>query len=128
MINLIDTKVGYVTLIVIHLFLGVMLKLSPGIVALAYPLMFLLFMTDVLYNLDRGSRAGFYALHMIGYEMVYRMAGATYSWEMGKYASIILLLFGLFVGGENIFPGFLCFYWFCYFLPFFWWNIQIRKG
>jgi hypothetical protein len=104
MINLIDTKAGYVTLIIVHLFLGVMLKVSPGIVALAYPLFFLLFMADVLYNLDRGSRAGFYALHMIGYEMVYRMAGATYSWEMGKYASIILLLFGLFVGGRKYIP------------------------
>jgi hypothetical protein len=104
MINLIDTKAGYVTLILIHLFLGVMLKVYPVIVALAYPIFFLLFMVDVLYNLDSGSRAGFYALHMIGYEMIYRMAGAPFSWEMGKYASIILLLFGLFVGGRKYFP------------------------
>lgn len=104
MINLIDTKVGYVALILVHLFLGVMLKVSPQIVALAYPVFFLLFMTDVLYNLDRGSRAGFYALHLMGYEMVYRMAGASFSWEFGKYAGIVLLLFGFFIGRRKFTP------------------------
>ena len=92
------------TLILVHLFLGVMLKYSPMIVTLAYPVFFILFMIDVLRSRDSGSRAGFYALHLVGYEMVYRMAGASLSWEMGKYISIILLLFGLFVGSRKYIP------------------------
>lgn len=104
MIKLLDYKSGYVALIVLHLFLGAMLKYAPGIVALAYPLFFLLFWLDVVYRLDSDARAGFYALYLVGYEMLYRMAGAPYSWELGKYASIILLVTGLVIGGRRYFP------------------------
>jgi hypothetical protein len=104
MIDILDNKKGYIVLILIHLLLGVMLKFAPIIVALAYPVMLFLFLIDILYHYDKGSRAGFYALYMVGYEMIYRMAGAPFSWELGKYSCIILLVFGLFVGPRRGIP------------------------
>lgn len=98
MIDFIDTRKGYVILIMLHLVLGAALKFAPIITAIAYPGMMAIFLLDILYNYDKGSRAGYYALYMVGYEMVYRMAGAPFSWELGKYSAIIILTFGLFIG------------------------------
>jgi O-antigen ligase len=98
MIDFIDTRKGYVILIMLHLVLGAALKFAPIITAIAYPGMMAVFLLDILYNYDKGSRAGYYALYMVGYEMVYRMAGAPFSWELGKYSAIIILTFGLFIG------------------------------
>ncbi len=95
MINIINTKRGYLTLIIIHLAVGVMFKFSNSLVAMVFPVVFVIMFIDVIYSLDRNNRAGFYALYLMGFEMVYRMAGAPYSWELGKYVSIILLVTGL---------------------------------
>lgn len=93
--NLINTKAGFIFLIVVHAALGVLLKFAPAVVSLAYLLAFLLLFFDVVYNLDRNHRAGFYALYLMGFELAYRMAGASFSWELGKYLSIIMLITGL---------------------------------
>lgn len=97
MIEIIKSKSGFITLIVIHLLIGAMLKFSRGMVAMVFPVFFLLMFIDVIYRLDRGNRAGFYALYIMGFEMIYRMAGAPYSWELGKYLSIIILITGLII-------------------------------
>lgn len=98
MIELLKTKSGHLTLIAIHLVLGVFLKFAPIVISLAYLTMFVWFAFEVVYLRDRHSRAGFYALYLMGFEMVYRMAGGSFSWELGKYVSILILLIGIIVG------------------------------
>ena len=98
MIELINSKRLYIIFIGIHLVLGVAVKFAASIVGLAYPLILALLVYDVFITRDRNSRAGFYAIYLMGLEMVYRMAGAPFSWELGKYASIIILLVGVLSG------------------------------
>lgn len=98
MLKIINTKTGHIVLIAGHLILGVSLRFMPSLIALAYVGLFLWFVWDVLYTFDRDHRAGFYAIYMMGLEMVYRMAGAQFSWELGKYVCVILFLLGLLVG------------------------------
>lgn len=94
---MINTKKGYLVLIIVHLVIGVMLKFSGSLVAMVFPLVFILMFFDVIYHLDKNNRAGFYVLYLIGFEMIYRMAGAPFSWELGKYVSILLLITGLII-------------------------------
>ena len=95
MIELIKTKKGMLSLMALHLFLGIGVKFAGIIVAFSYVGMFLLFIYDIVITRDRESRAGFYCLYIMGMEMIYRMVGAPFSWELGKYLSIIILLAGL---------------------------------
>lgn len=104
MLSSINTKSGYLLMIALHILMGVLLKFSPVVVALFFVLVFILMFIDVIYTLDRGNRAGFYALYLIGYEMVYRMAGAPYSWELGKYVAIIILIAGLIISKRKYIP------------------------
>ena len=98
MIELINTKKWFLLFIGIHLALGVAVKFATSIVGMIYPAVFVLLVCDVFITRDRNSRAGFYALYLMGLEMVYRMAGAPFSWELGKYVSILILLIGVMVG------------------------------
>ena len=98
MIDLINSRRGYLFMICAHLVLGVAVKFAGIVVGGAYLGLFALFTYDVFITRDRNSRAGFYALYIMGMEMVYRMVGAPFSWELGKYASIIILLVGIMVG------------------------------
>ncbi|WP_026474920.1 O-antigen ligase family protein [Alkaliflexus imshenetskii] len=98
MIDLLKTKKGHLMLIAIHLALGVMVKYAPSLVSLAYVGLFAWSAFDVIYTRDRGSRAGFYAIYLMGLEMIYRMAGAHFSWEMGKYVCILICLVGMLSG------------------------------
>ncbi|TCO06860.1 O-antigen ligase family protein [Natronoflexus pectinivorans] len=98
MVDLIHTKRGHIFLIGFHLMLGVLVKYMPSLVAMAYVGLFLWFVWDVVYTYDRNSRAGFYAIYLMGLEMVYRMAGAQFSWELGKYVCIIMFIIGLIIG------------------------------
>jgi O-antigen ligase len=98
MVDLLRTKQGHLVLIAMHLVLGIALKFMPAIVSIAYVGLFLWFAIDVVYTYDRDSRAGFYALYLMGMEMIYRMAGAPFSWELGKYLCIIMFIIGMVAG------------------------------
>jgi O-antigen ligase len=102
--NLINTKAGFLGMIVLHIVLGLMLKFLPILVAAFFALAFMLMFIDVIYTLDKDNRAGFYALYLIGFEMAYRMAGAPFSWELGKYFSILMLLIGLIISKRKFVP------------------------
>ena len=76
----------------------------PVLVGIVYTGLFLIFALDVIINKDEGSRAGFYALYLMGFEIVYRMVGATFSYELGKYLSSLILIVGAFSGRRKDFP------------------------
>lgn len=103
MIGLIENKGWHLFLIGIHLLLGAILGTHPMVVAYAYVLFFSLAVLEIIYTGDRNSRAGFYAIYLIGFEIIYRMAGAPFMWEMGKFMSIGILLLGLIVGKRHYF-------------------------
>ena len=101
MIDLINSKRGYIIIIGIHLLLGVAVKFSGTAVSAVYVALLASFIFDIFVTRDRGNRAGFYALYLMGMEVIYRMAGAPFSWELGKYACVIVLLFGVIAGRRN---------------------------
>lgn len=98
MIGLFAKKGWHLFFIGIHMLLGALLGTQPMVVAYAYLLFFFVAVIDTLYTGDRNSRAGFYAIYLMGFEIVYRMAGAPFMWEMGKYVSMGILLVGIVVG------------------------------
>jgi len=98
MIELVNTKKGMIFLLCFHFALGLAVKYAAGIAALAYAGLFGIFCYDVIITRDRNSRAGFYCLYLMGMEMIYRMVGAPFSWELGKYVSILILIVGMFAG------------------------------
>ena len=51
---------------------------------------------------DREYTAAAYALYIVGSEVIYRMGGATISWELGKYLCIILLGSGIIFRGRSL--------------------------
>jgi hypothetical protein len=102
--NLINTKAGFLVMIILHIVLGLLLKFAPIVVSAFFVVAFMLMFFDVVYTLDRNNRAGFYALYLIGFEMAYRMAGATFSWELGKYLSILILLAGIIISKRKFIP------------------------
>jgi O-antigen ligase len=102
--NLINTKAGFLAMILFHIVLGLLLKFSTIVVAGFYGVVFLLMFIDVVYHLDKDSRAGFYALYLMGFELAYRMAGAPFSWELGKYLSILILITGLIISRRKYVP------------------------
>jgi len=104
MIELVKTKSGQIGLIIFHLILGIAVKYAGSIVAMFYAGVFVLFAIDILLTRDRDSRAGFYCLYIMGLELVYRVVGAPFSWELGKYLSILLLVIGLLVGRQKNSP------------------------
>ncbi|MDR2927240.1 MAG: O-antigen ligase family protein [Cytophagaceae bacterium] len=90
--------------IAIHLVMGVAVKYAASLVAMIYAASFALFVIDVFITRDRNSRAGFYCLYLMGMEMIYRMVGAPFSWELGKYVSVLILLFGMLFGRRKYIP------------------------
>jgi hypothetical protein len=103
MIDLISNKRSYLILIIIHLAMGSLLSSMPQLITYVYLGFFGLFIFDVVFTSDRDNRAGAYALYMMGLELLYRMAGATFSYEFGKYACILILLVGLIVSRRKTF-------------------------
>jgi uncharacterized membrane protein len=101
MIELINTKKGQIVLILIHVVLGVAVKYAESIAAYAYVLFFAAFAYDVILTRDRHSRAGFYCIYIMGMEMIYRIVGAPFSWELGKYLSILILIIGALSGNRK---------------------------
>ncbi len=98
MIELIGKKGWHLFFIVIHVLLGMVMGTNPMIIAWAYLAFSVLAVLDIVYTADRNSIAGFYAIYLMGYEILYRMVGAPFVWEYGKYVSIGVLLIGLVVG------------------------------
>jgi O-antigen ligase len=104
MIELLNRKHIQIGFIILHIIAGYIAVISPLLNGLFFVGMFLIFWIDVVYYRDKGSRAGFYALYIIGYEIVYRIPGTPISEEMTKYLSVIILLTGLFVGKRKYIP------------------------
>ena len=104
MIELLNRKDIQIGFIILHLIAGYIAVISPLLNGLFFVMMFFIFWFDVIYYHDKGSRAGFYALYIIGYEIVYRIPGASISEEMAKYLSVIILLTGLFAGKRKYIP------------------------
>ncbi len=93
-----------VYLVLIHVLLGVLLKYFPVAITLFYVLAFVWMGFDVIRTSDKDSRAGFYALYLMGFEVVYRMGKFVLAYEMGKYVSILILVAGLIFGTRKRFP------------------------
>ncbi|WP_068472680.1 O-antigen ligase family protein [Saccharicrinis aurantiacus] len=104
MFEFLDKKNNQLVFIAIHVAIGYLGSVSAFFVSGFYVLIIALFFFDVLLKGDSGSRAGFYALYIVGFEIVYRISGITISAELGKYASIIILLSGMIVGKKNSSP------------------------
>ena len=98
-------KKGFqISIILVHLLIGFVASQSAILNGVIYFGIFLYFLVDVILSADNNSRAGFYALYLMGYEIVYRISGLSISAEFGKYACIIILLVGLLFGKRKYFP------------------------
>lgn len=91
-------------LVLLHVLLGVLLKFFPAAISFFYVGVFVWMGFDVIRTHDKDSRAGFYALYLMGFEVVYRMGKYVLAYEMGKYVSILILLAGLLFGERKRFP------------------------
>ncbi|MDG5799802.1 O-antigen ligase family protein [Marinilabiliaceae bacterium ANBcel2] len=108
MLELIYNRKLFILLIVLHFSMGLILKFIPSLVSGIYIAVFLLFALDIIINYDSKNRAGFYAMYIASLEIVYRMSGALFSWELGKYLVILLFITGLIMGKRKVVPwGFL---------------------
>ncbi len=104
MINKLSNWKFFLFLISMQVAIGLAGIYVPVLVGIVYTGLFLIFALDVIINKDEGSRAGFYALYLMGFEIVYRMVGATFSYELGKYLSSLILIVGAFSGRRKDFP------------------------
>ncbi|WP_025006946.1 O-antigen ligase family protein [Marinilabilia salmonicolor] len=95
-------KSTHLLLIIIHVIIGITGKYAPGVPGYFYLAVTILFIYDIIIHRDRGARAGFYALYIIGFEIVYRISGANIAWEAGKYFSIGILLVGLIINQKKV--------------------------
>ena len=104
MLELLNKKNFQIFMILLHIAVGYLSAKSSMLDGLFFVAIFTFFLLDIIYYRDKGSRAGFYALYIIGYEIVYRIPGASISEEMAKYMSIIVLITGLMAGKRSYFP------------------------
>jgi len=104
MIDLLNKKNFQVSIIILHIIVGYIAAISPFLNGLFFVGIFVYFLFDIVYTHDKGSRAGFYALYIVGFEIIYRISGTTISEEMAKYMSIIILLAGIFMGKRKYLP------------------------
>jgi len=104
MIELLSRRNIQIAFMLIHIGVGYIAVSYASLTGIFYVGMFLVFILDIIYNRDKGSRAGFYALYIMGFEIVYRMSGMAISAELGKYLSILILLTGLIVGKRKYMP------------------------
>jgi len=81
----------------IHVLLGIVVAFIPAIAKLwgIIPLALGLYFTTVKKN--GGNEAGLWAAYYVGLEVLLRVTGGGLSWEFGKYAVILFLIYGLFV-------------------------------
>ncbi len=94
MFELVLNKNKNIILIIFHVLLGIAAAKNRWVIGIYYVCIFLIFAFDVIQKSDRNSRAGFYALYLMGFEIVYRIAGVTIAWELGKYLCILMLVLG----------------------------------
>lgn len=85
------------TFILIHIFLGFLgtLPLFPklyGLLVLIIPI-YIIFL-----NKNENEEAFMFAIYIVGAEVFVRMTGGFFLYEMGKYAVLLFLLLGIFVG------------------------------
>jgi hypothetical protein len=89
---------------ILHVLLGASGHYVSGVPGYFYLLITCFFIFDIIRNRDQNYRAGFYALYIMGFEIVYRISGANIAWEAGKYFSVVVLLAGLIAGKRKDFP------------------------
>jgi hypothetical protein len=104
MINRLDNKFIFLIIIGFQVLLGMLGNYFPTAIGYVYLGIFMLMSADVVYCRDKDSRAGFYALYLMGFEIVYRIAGTTFSHELGKYLAILILLVGVIAGRRKYTP------------------------
>ncbi len=102
--NKLDNRYYFIFLVLLHVGIGAAGNYNGPIVGVFYLTMFLIFSIDVVMSRDSESKAGFYALYLMGFEIVYRMAGTTFSYEFGKYISSLILVLGVIVGRRKYVP------------------------
>ncbi len=102
MFNL-NNKILFFSLIALHVFVGALGEYAPSLPGYYYLAVFIYFAFDVVRFNDSHSRAGFYALYLMGFEIVYRISGTSISYESGKYFSLLILLVGLIVNKRKEF-------------------------
>ena len=91
-------KLSKVTQVIIfHLLLGVIAKGSGKLFCLYYLCVIGLGLLHVIKSRDKGSIALKYAAYLTSLEVVYRMAGASFFYELGKYGVMALCITGYFV-------------------------------
>lgn len=89
---------------IFHILVGASGHYASGVPGYFYLLVTCFFIFDILRTRDQNYRAGYYALYIMGFEIVYRISGANIAWEAGKYFSVIVLLTGLIAGKHKKFP------------------------
>jgi O-antigen ligase len=98
----------YWLLIGFHLLLGIMMKVAPAIVGYYFVAFIPLAVILVVITGDRNHLAGYFALYVVGFELLYRMSGSVLFYEMGKYSAIVILVVGIVMNrNRGIHPIFL---------------------
>lgn len=98
----------YWVLIGVHLLLGAMMKFAPSLVSYYFVGIVALGLLLVVVTGDKDYTAGFFALYVIGFELMYRMTGSVLFYEMGKYSAIAILFVGILIRrGKGLHPIFL---------------------
>jgi hypothetical protein len=90
--------------IVIHVLVGVAGNYAPSVPGYFYLGVTFVFILDIVISKDAGCKAGFYALYVIGFEIVYRISGANIAWEAGKYFSLMIIGVGLVINQRKKIP------------------------
>ncbi len=101
MLELVLNKQKNFFLIVLHILLGIAGAKNKWIIGIFYVIIFLILALDVVQKRDKNSRAGFYALYLMGFEIIYRISGVTLAYEMGKYMCILMLILGTVVSTKK---------------------------
>ncbi|MFT3739985.1 MAG: O-antigen ligase family protein [Breznakibacter sp.] len=98
----------YWLLIGVHLLLGMLMKFAPVVVGYYFVGIVVLSLLIVVVTGDKDYMAGYFALYVVGFELMYRMSGSFLFYEMGKYSAIAILFTGILIRkGKGLHPLFL---------------------
>ena len=101
MLPLDKIKGTYLTLILIHIGIGFGVFIARPIAQLYFIVSLVFFLYLIIKNRNKNNEALLAAAYITGGEVFFRMTGAAFAHETGKYGVIGFLLLGLFFSGTS---------------------------
>ena len=94
-------KIEYVKMLLLHFGIAFAIYLFEGLSVLYFLGVFGYFLFITIQNENRNNEALMAAAYIAGAEVFWRMTGALFFYETGKYAVILFLLIGIFFKGTS---------------------------